>query len=182
MRVRSLVLAVAATAMLVPANSSAEHCDIPIYVFSTTRVQTDVDDPTNPEQKIGRGLPSAVSSAVGCTVIRDTVIAEEPPAEAHAVTDSDIVYPNSNRMSVRLLDNGDDPAIVTSATLTWAGETIVLDMQGGESVTGEAAPWLDSQTIEIDPADTLEPNTAVAEICLSFGECFTRTYRTITSA
>jgi len=179
MKVRSTLLLVAMAATLVPMTAGATHCSNPIYIFSTTRVQTDIDDPTNPEQKIGRGVPSAVSSVVGCTVVRDTVIAEEPPPEAHAVTDSDIVYPNSNRMSVRLLDNGNDPSIIESATLEWAGQTIDLTMAQTVDVTGAPAAFLDSQTIVIDPNDTLAANTATATICLTGGTCYTRTYRTI---
>lgn len=183
MKVRNIVAVGALLAMLVPTAGRADHCDIPIYLFSSTRIQTDVDDPANPGQKIGRGVPSAVSSAIGCTVIRDTVLGQEDPT-LHDAYDTDYVYPGSNRFSVRLLSNGNDPAIIESATLLWRGETIDLAMATGRDVTGApGAPWLDSQTIIVDSADTATPGQdAVVTIVLTTaagGDTFTRTYRTV---
>jgi hypothetical protein len=83
LKLRSLLLAGAVAATLAPALSShANQCDSPLYVFSRHRVQTDVDDPTTPApDRVGRNLPGATSSAVGCTVARDTVFANDPTFE-----------------------------------------------------------------------------------------------------
>lgn len=173
----ALVLVAAAGALLPPIAARAEHCDSPIYLFSTTRIQTEVDNPADPGTPIGRSVPSAASSAVGCTV-RDEATGEDP--SLHEATDSDFIYPAANRMSVRLFENGADPSIIASATLTFAGDTYALDLQPSVDVTGATADWLDSQSIEIDPADTLGGNEAVIEICIvDEADCYTRTYRTI---
>lgn len=178
MRLRHALVLVVAVGALVPGAARAEHCNNPIYVFSTTRIQTDVDDPTNPGTPVGRTVPSAVSSAIGCTVVRDTVIGGEDPL-LHPLTETDIVYPGANRLSVRLLQNGRDPAIIESAVLTFAGETYALTMTPGIDVAMQPAAWLDSQSIMIDQADSFATNEAVATICLLGGECFTRTYKTV---
>jgi hypothetical protein len=186
MKVRNIVAVGALLAMLVPTAGRADHCEIPIYLFSTTRIQTDVDDPTNPGGKIGRTLPSATSTAIGCTVIRDTVIGGEDPA-LHDIYDTNWIYPGANRLQARFFPNGfasttvPDPSIVSSAVMTFAGETYTLNLQTTTTVLGDPAGFLDSQTFTIDPALTLAPNTAVIDICTTEGECFHQEYRTLTA-
>lgn len=179
MKFRSALVVVAALGSMIPMSARAEHCDVPIYIFSTTRVQTEVDNPTDPGTPIGRNLPSVTSSAVGCTVVRDQVLAGEDPT-THPATETNLIYPNSNRLSVRLLENGRDPALLSSATLTWAGQTFPLVMKPGlDAVTQEPADYMDSQSIEIDPASTLVPNEGVATFCLVDDECLTAVYHTV---
>lgn len=180
MKGRHLLALGALAAALSPVAARATHCDTPIFVFSQTRVQTDIPDPTTPGGTIGRTLPSVTSSAIGCTVVRDTVVGGEDP-NAHPLMDTDIIYPASNRLSVRFLEHGTDPTIIATATLTYAGTVYPLTMNPGSAVAG-AATWLDSDPLTIDPATTVVPNTAVADICLTTGECFSRTYRTVPTA
>lgn len=185
MKIRSLALLAAIGAALAPSVSQADSphvCDSPIYIFSRTRVQTDIDDPTTPApDRIGRNVPGAVSSAIGCTVMRDTV---QPGEGFEYVEDTDLIYPGANRIEVRLLENGNDPSALTEATLTIGSEVIDLlpGMKPGVDVTGAAADWLDSATIEIDPAITLANVPFTAHFCLDGGEgddfCYDRTYRT----
>lgn len=188
MKIRSLALLAAISAMLAPSLSQAdEHslCDSPIYIFSRTRVQTDVDDPTTPApDPIGRNVPGAVSSVVGCTTIHDTV---QPGPGFEYVEDTDLIYPGSNRLEVRLLENGRDPSALTVATLTIGDEVIDLigRMRAGVDVAGAPSPWLDSDSIVIDPTITLGPLLVTAHLCLDAGDaedlCFDRTYRTVAS-
>lgn len=186
MKIRSLALLAAIGATLAPSVSQADShhvCDNPIYIFSRTRVQTDLDDPTTPApDRLGRNAPGAVSSAVGCTVMRDTV---QPGPGFEYFEDTDLIYPGSNRIEVRLLENGNDPSVLTAASLT-IGDTVIDllgRMRAGVDVTGAAAAWLDSDTIEIDPALTVADIPFSARFCLDGGEledvCYERTYRTV---
>lgn len=185
MKIRSLLLLAGLAAAIMPSTSqAADQCDSPIYVFSRTRVQTDADDPTNPGTPLGRNVPGATSSAVGCTVVRDTVA---PGPDGEYLYNTDIIYPGSNRIEVRLLENGNDPSILSVATVTIGEDVVDLEMKAGTDVTGAAAPWLDSQSIPIDPAITLGPLTVVADFCLDvFGTpedleddlCYSRIYNT----
>lgn len=175
------------TALTAGPQANAEQCDSPIYVFSTTRIQTDIDDPTTPaEDPIGRNAPSAVSSAVGCTV-RDEV---NPGPEFEYFYGTDLIYPGSNRLSVRLLNNGRDPSILSLATLTIGDDVVELEMKGGASATDPNAPWMDSQNILIDPSITLAPLTVTAKLCMDVNGtpedisddiCFERVYNSVPS-
>lgn len=185
MKIRSFLLLAGLAAAIAPTAHAEDQCDSPIYIFSKTRAQTDVDDPTNPGTPVGRTAPTAVSSTVGCT-IRDDV---QPGPEAAYLYDTDVIYPGSNRLSVRLLENGTDPSLVSLATITIGDEVRNLTMRAGTSTTG-AAPWLDSADVTIDPAATVGPLSVTADICLDvFGTpedlsddlCFTRTYNSIAS-
>lgn len=172
MKTRNLILLAALVGSLAPVSAQAEHCQTPIYLFSRTRIE-------NSDPAVSQGVPSLTSSAIGCTVSDE--VPELNTEETHPATDTDLIYPGANFFEVRLLDNGNDPAAVDSATLQWVGETIELEFEAGTDVTGAAAPWLDSQRIQIDPVDTLGRNDAVVTICLSFDpdNCLTRTYRTV---
>ena len=180
----ALVLVAAVGALLPPMAARAEHCDSPIVLFSTTEVQTGVEDPTNPGTTISQGLPSLASSAVGCSVMNDVVTEGDPGL--HAATDTDFIYPGSNGLQVRLLDHI-DADVITSAQLTFAGTTYDLHLQLTEDVTGAESDFLDSETIAVDQADTLSGNEAYIKICVdnseeldgSDVECFERTYKTV---
>ncbi len=177
MKFRSVLVLAAAIGALVPSAAQAEHCATPIAIFTSIRTFPDgIDDPVRGGKIYGP--PSANSAAVGCTV-RDDVLASEEPA-AHPATQTDIIYPGANRMSVRLLEHGIDPSIIVSATLTWAGETYTLDLKPTLGITGAPSTYMNSQGFDIDPADTLAGNAAVATICLVDEEtCLTRTYKTL---
>lgn len=170
-RVALLVMATAIVAMI-PVGAQASHCDSPIYIFS----RTSYPGGPYPDPRGGqlRFLPSAVSSVVGCTVVHDTLKPDDP----HEATDSDIIYPGSDSLSVRLLAHTDGSAI-TSATLEFAGTTYALTLTNTVTITGGAATFLDSQNISVDPTKTLAANAAVATICVQDEGCYTRTYRTV---
>lgn len=175
MDLRRLLVAGAVLAALVPTSAQADHCDIPIYLFSSTRVQTDVEDPDgNP---VGRSASGPASSAAAC-LPWDEIKGDVGP-DGHDAFDSDIIYPGSNRLSVRLFDQGSDPVVIKSATLTFTGVVYPLDLQASLDVTGAAAPWLDSKPITIDPASSITGGDAVISICMTYDLCVTRTYRTV---
>lgn len=169
MKLANILVIGALAAALAPTAAQADHCGTPIYLFSRTRVGTN---------ETGATLPSVTSAAVGCTASDEAPELNDP--STHFLIDTDIIYPGANRMSVRLLDNGTDPAAVLSATLKFAGKTYELAMAAGTSTAG-AATWLDSQNIEIDPATTIGGGDAVITICMVFDpeNCFTRTFRTV---
>lgn len=180
MKLRSILLAAAALTALAPAASHAESpCESPIYVFGRHRAETGVQDPRNPNNTLATA-PSATSSAVGCTVVHDTV---QPGAGFEYVENTDIIYPGSNRLEVRLLENGRDPSILSVATLTIGDEVVELEMIPGFDTTGAVASWLDSKPISIDPSVTLGPLEISARFCLDGGDeedtCYDRTYRTL---
>lgn len=178
MKFRYALVLVATIGALVPATARAEHCDIPVYIFSRTRVDTGIDDPTHPGRTLAT-VPSLVSSFFGCDAMRDTVVGGEDPS-VHQATETDLIYPYSNRLSVRLLIDGAIPADVASASLTFAGETYALTMEPGVDLLGAATTaFMNSQMITIDPADTLSGNEATATVCMVSGDCFTRTYKTV---
>jgi hypothetical protein len=174
MKVRSAIVLAVAVASLVPTAASATHCDSPIYLFSQYRTEQGVPDPRGGEI---HGPPTAVSSAIGCTVVRDTVLGAEDPT-AHPATETDLIYPGTNVMTVRLLENGSDGSIVSSATLKFAGTTYNLNMQPTLDITGAPSTYLDSQVIPVDPNDTLAGNIGEVSICLTTGDCYERVYKT----
>jgi len=188
MRFRTLVLGAVLAAGLVPATGQASHCDVPIYIFSRTAYPGGpyenpvypLPDPLPTPSQVPpefEYVPSANSSAVGCLVMRDTVLGGED--EPHELTATDVIYPGADTLSVRLLANT-DPESVEAATLTFAGETYALAMANTLDVLGEPATYLDSQDISIDPATTVSGGDAVATICLvGEDECYTRTYSTV---
>jgi hypothetical protein len=189
MKLRALLLGTILAATLAPIAGQATNCDSPIYIFARYAYPGGpYDNPAHPlpdplptpDQVPAqfRFVPSAVSSAVGCTVVRDTVVGGEDPLVPHEAYDTDVIYPGANVLQVRLLDYT-DPSIVESATLAFAGETYPLTMTNTLDITGAPATFLDSQDVVIDPADTVAGNEAVATICLAGEECFTRTYRTL---
>lgn len=188
MKIRSLALLGAAAASLVPVASHADssHCEVPIYLFSTARVESGIDDPTTPESdQISRNGPGYATGALGCDDMRDTVFANDPAFEY--LYNTDLITPGANRLSVRLLDNGTDPSIIESATMAFAGETYELDFRLGASlvqdvpVVGGEPDFLDSQNIMIDPTLTLEAHTATITICLNIPDldCLVRVFRTV---
>lgn len=169
MKLRSALLLVGLVAAMAPVGAQASHCANPIYIFSRTSVPGGpYDDPRGGKITY---TPTAVSSAVGCTAAQ--------PESPHETTDTDLIYPGSDHLSLRLL-NHSDPNSVISATLEFAGETFELTMKNTATITGDPATFLDSQSVAIDPADTLVAGTAVATICTVDEEaCFVRTYRTV---
>ena len=181
MKFRSaIVLVVALGALVVPMSATATNCDSPIYIFSSKRVQTEIDDPTRPGTPVGRTVPSIASAAVGCTVVRNTVVGSEDPSLPHELYDTDFIYPGANRMSVRFLENGRDPSVVESAVLEFAGTSFVLTLTPGVDTTGAPTQWMDSQVVIVDQWDTYFGNEATATICLvDNGGCYSRTYRTV---
>lgn len=186
MNIRSYALLAAfGAALAAPTASQADShhvCDQPIYIFSQTRAQTDVDNPTTPQNDpVGLSVPSVASAAIGCTVVRDTV---QPGEGFEYAEDTDLIYPGANRLFVRFLENGTDPSVLTSATLT-IGETVIpLTMNPGTSSVG-AATWMDSTSITIDPALSVSQQPFTASFCVDGGElddiCYSRTYRTVVS-
>ena len=183
MKLRSLALLGALAATCAPSMSHAEDvCDIPVSIFSRYRVaETGIEDPRNPNNTLGTA-PSATSSAIGCTVIRDTA---QPGAGFEYFYDTNLIYPGSNRIEVRLLDNGRDPSILSEATLTIGDQVHQLEMKPGTDVSGAVAAWLDSVPIDIDPTITLGPLLITAHLCLDSGTeddlCYDVTYRTLPS-
>jgi len=180
LKLRTILLAGTALMAIAPVTSHAESvCESPIYVFSRHRAETGVSDPRNPDNTLATA-PSATSSAVGCTVVHDTV---QPGAGFEYVENTDLIYPGSNRLEVRLLNNGRDPSILSAATLTIGDEVIELEMIPGFDTTGAVASWLDSKPIGVDPAITTGPLEVTAHFCLDGGEeedtCYDRTYRTL---
>jgi len=158
------LLAAAVVAAILPAAPAAHasQCAVPIYIFSLT--QTPIGDPRHPGRNLN--VPSVTSSAVGCTVIGDT--------------DTDLIYPASNILSVRFLEVNKP----LSATLTFAGKTYELKMTRGADVTGAPGAFYDSEDVAVDPVATSTPgNTAVAMICADEGDpdptCYVRTYTTV---
>lgn len=167
MKLRSMLLVAGIVAAMAPVGAQASHCASPISLFA----RHSYPGGPYPDPRGGqlRYLPTATSGAVGCTAQDDAL--------PHEANDTDVIYPGANALSVRLLNNS-DPTSVETATLTYAGVVYELTMANTFSITGEAATFLDSQTIVIDPASTLASNTAEIEICVE-GDCFTRTYRTV---
>lgn len=164
---------------MIPVGAQASSvCDSPIYVFSRTSypggpypLPVPAEAPPAVPRSL-RYLPGATSSAVACTA--HDVLGEEDPNLA----DSDIIYPGSDTLQVRLLKHTDATAVL-SASLTFAGVTYPLTLTNTVSITGAAATFLDSQNISINPATTVGANNAVATICVVDEECYTRTYRTV---
>lgn len=179
MKFRNLLMVAGIVAAMVPTFAQASHCDSPIYVFSRTSypggpypLPVPNEAPTAVPRTL-RYLPGATSSAVGCNV-HDVLTPDDP----HEATDTDVIYPGSDTLQVRLLAHSDPTAIV-SASLTFAGTTYPLTLSNTYDITGAAATFLDSQNIAIDSADTLTGNTAVATVCVVDEECYSRTYRTV---
>lgn len=172
MKLRNLLVLAGLVAAMVPVGAQASHCDSPIYIFSRHRLPGGpYDDPRGGKLTFA---PTAVSSTVGCNV-HEALTPDDP----HEATETDLIYPGADALGVRLLNNADE-ASVLSATLTYAGQTYDLTMTNTTDITGAAATFLDSQTIAVDPADSLEANEAVATICVDGeDECFVRTYRTV---
>lgn len=177
MKLRSVMTLLLALAAVAPMSARAEHCDVPIYIFSRTRQTTAVENPTDPGTTINPGTPWPNSAAGGCLAVRDTVLAGEDPT-THPATETDLIYPGANNMYVRWLQSN-DPATIVSATVTFAGQSYDLVFEQTVDVTGAPADFLDSQLIDIDPANTLSGNAATATVCTIDEECFTRTYKTI---
>jgi hypothetical protein len=180
MKIRSAFVLVIALGALVPLSARASHCDVPIYLFSYTNVNTGQPDPTtdDPDDTLQAPLPSLTSSAIGCTIVRDSVLAGEPDPSAHAATETDWIYPGSNELQVRWIASN-DPSAIASATLNFAGVNYNLDLQKTTDITGADATFLDSQVIEVDPTTTVAGNDATVTVCTTEGECFTRVYSTI---
>jgi hypothetical protein len=179
MNLRSIALIGAATTCLAPGLSrAADPCEIPIYVFSFIRHETGIQKPAPVGGDAG-SVPSATSSAVGCVVVKDTV---QPGDDAAYLYNTDLIYPGSNVISVRLFENGRDPSAVTEATLTIGDEVVPLVMEPGTDVAGAAQAWLDSKPIEVDPTRTAGPLTVTAHFCIEGGTfddfCYDRTYNT----
>jgi hypothetical protein len=180
LKLRSLTLLAAIAATLAPAASHAEDvCDSPIAIFSRFRVaETGIPDPRNPDNTL-LTAPSATSSAVGCTVVRDTV---QPGAGFEYFYDTNLIYPGSNRIEVRLFENGRDPSVLSEATVKIGEDVHELEMLPGVDVSGTVSPWLDSVPIDIDPTITLGPLLVSAHFCIDAGDaddfCYDITYRT----
>lgn len=164
MRLRIVIAFGLAAALLAP-GARAEHCPVPIYLFSY--LSGPVDDPLDANRKLGS--PTVTSSAIGCLII-----AEDIPETPGDESDTDYIYPGSNTLVVRWLE-GELPA---SGTLAFAGE--IYDLAFYATTNGLTAVT-DSKQILIDPVDSVIGGDAVITVCREQGEqfCETRTYRTI---
>lgn len=173
MKLRLLVAGLVAAASFPMSGAHAGQCETPIYLFSFWPSVTvnGVDDPRNPGHDPTVGIPTATSSAIGCTVLGS----DDP--------NTDWIYPGTVYLSVRFL-LAEQPL---TATLSFAGKTYDLNMQRGFDLTGAPQSWYDSDAIRVSPVDTSAPgNLAVVTICADEGEgeptCYQRTYRTMTTA